>query len=216
MLGLLRMPALWAVIVFVLFSWTFYGVFDQQMFPDWYTSLFSSPEEGQQVYGVLNSVQVFAEAGMMLVVPIIMRKVGVKTALLMGVSVMFIRILGCALFTDPIIVSGVKMLHAIEVPLFVLSIFRYFTLHFSTALSATLYLVGFTAAGQIGSVVLSTPLGVMRDAIGYQSTFLVIAIIVFLSGVYAFLVLKKDDQDVLGDPFVRDGLPPLRGEEVQV
>jgi OHS family lactose permease-like MFS transporter len=204
MVGLLRMPTLWVVIGFVLFSWTFYTVFDQQMFPQWYTSLFETKEQGQQVYGFLNSVQVFAEAAMMGVVPLVMRKVGVRTTLLMGVTVMFVRILGCALLVDPIAVSAVKMLHALEVPLFILPVFRYFTLHFNPALSATLYMVGFQIAAQVGNVIMSTPLGALRDQLGYQPTFFVIAATVLAAGIYAFFMLKKDDQDVLGDPFVRD------------
>lgn len=204
MVGLLRMPALWLIIVFVMFSWTFYTVFDQQMFPDFYTSLFETQERGQQVYGTLNSAQVFLEAAMMGVVPVVMRKVGVRNALLMGVTIMFVRILGCAVLSDPIAVSAVKMLHALEVPLFILPIFRYFTLHFNPALSATLYMVGFQISAQVGNVILSTPLGWLHDQIGYQPTFLVIAGTVFLSGIYAFFVLKRDDVEVLGDPFVRE------------
>ena len=183
MVALLKMPSLWLIIVFVLFSWTFYTVFDQQMFPQFYTSLFETPERGQQVYGILNSVQVFAEAAMMGVVPLIMRKVGVRTTLLMGVTVMFLRITGCALLTDPIAVSAVKMLHALEVPLFILAIFRYFTLHFNPLLSATLYMVGFQISAQIGNVIMSTPLGALRDQIGYQPTFLVIAGTVLAAGI---------------------------------
>ena len=51
----------------------------------------------------------------------------------------------------------------------------------------------------------SQPLGQLRDAIGYQPTFLVISGIVLLSGIFAFFTLKKDDDQVLGDPFLRDG-----------
>lgn len=205
MVATLKLPALWAVIIFVIMTWTFYQLFDQQMFPAWYTSLFDLPEVGQRVYGTLNSVQVFAEAAMMGVVPILMRRVGVRSALLMGVSVMAFRILGCAIFTDPIVVSGFKMLHAIEVPLFVLPIFRYITLHFNTLLSATLYMVGFQIAAQVGNVVLSPPLGSLRDAIGYQPTYFVIVGVVLAAGVFAFFALNKDDEQVLGDPFVRTG-----------
>ncbi|MFF1552995.1 MFS transporter [Rhodococcus erythropolis] len=204
MLHLLKMPSLWAVIVFVVFSWTFYNVFDQQMFPEFYTNLFETQERGQQVYGVLNSAQVFLEAAMLGVVPLVMRKVGVRTTLLLGVSVMFFRILGCAVLDDPIAVSMVKMLHAVEVPLFILAILRYFTLHFKTTLSATLYMVGFQIAAQIGSVILSPIIGQVRDALGFHSTFLVISAVVLASGVYAFFVLKRDDQDILGDRFIRN------------
>lgn len=203
MLGLFRLPSLWLIILFVMLSWTFYTVFDQQMFPDYYTGLFATPEIGQQVYGILNSVQVFLEAAMLGIVPIIMRRVGVRTSLLIGVSIMFVRILGCALVDDPIWVSAIKMLHAIETPLFILPVFRYFTLHFNPALSATLYMVGFQVSAQIGNVILSTPLGALHDRLGYQQTFVVIAAVVLLAGVYGFFALKKDHQQVDGDPFLR-------------
>jgi len=204
MAGVLKMPRLWVIIAFVFFSWTFYNLYDQQMFPDFYTSLFESKERGEQVYGVLNSIQVFVEAGMMMLVPIIMRKVGVRTTLLLGVSVMCLRILGSAVFDDPVLVSIVKMFHSIEVPLFILGIFRYITVHFPANLSATLYLVGFEIAAQVGNVVLSRPFGSLRDAIGYQPTFFVISGAVFLAGIWAFFALKRDDQEVDGDPLVRN------------
>ncbi len=203
MVATLKLPSLWVIIIFVIMTWTFYQLFDQQMFPGWYTSLFESEVTGQRVYGTLNSAQVFAEAAMMGVVPIVMRRVGVRNALLMGVSVMALRILGCAIFTDPVIVSAVKMLHAVEVPLFILPIFRYITLHFNTLLSATLYMVGFQISAQLGNVVLSAPLGALRDSIGYQPTFLVIVAVVVTAGIFAFFALKKDDEQVLGDPFER-------------
>lgn len=204
MLGLLRLRSLWIVIVFVILSWTFYTVYDQQMFPDYYTSLFATQERGQQVYGTLNSAQVFLEALMMGLVPVLMRKVGVRTTLLLGVGVMFVRILATGLLDDPALVSIVKMLHAFEVPLFVLGIFRYITLHFRTELSATLYLVGFNISAQIGIVVLSSPLGMLRDQLGYQPTFLVIAGVVALAGIWALAMLERDDRSVHGDPFLRD------------
>ncbi|WP_159609903.1 MFS transporter [Glutamicibacter sp. JC586] len=203
MLGLFKLPSLWLIILFVMLSWTFYTVFDQQMFPDYYTGLFETQETGQQVYGILNSVQVFLEAAMLGIVPIIMRRVGVRTSLLMGVSIMFVRILGCALVDDPVWVSAIKMLHAIETPLFILPVFRYFTLHFNPALSATLYMVGFQVSAQIGNVILSTPLGALHDHMGYQQTFITISIVVLVAGIYGFFALKKDDQQVDGDPFLR-------------
>ncbi|WP_413468155.1 MFS transporter [Glutamicibacter sp. JL.03c] len=202
-LRLFRLPSLWLIMLFVMLSWTFYTVFDQQMFPDYYAGLFPTPEMGQQVYGVLNSVQVFLEAAMLGIVPIIMRRVGVRTSLLLGVSIMFIRILGCALVDDPIWVSAIKMLPTVETPLFILPVFRYFKLHFNPALSATLYMVGFQISAQIGSVILSTPLGALHDHTGYQQTFITISIVVLLAGICGFFALKKDEQQVDGDPFLR-------------
>ncbi|MFQ1040226.1 MFS transporter, partial [Citrobacter koseri] len=102
MLNLLKVNDAWVILVFIRFTWSFYTIYDQQMFPDIYTKLFSSPEVGQQMYGTLNSIQVFFEALMMAVVPIIMLKMGVKKTLILGVTVMFFRIGLSAVFDDPI------------------------------------------------------------------------------------------------------------------
>ena len=59
-------------------------------------------------------------------------------------------------------------------------------------------------AAQVGNVVLSRPFGSLRDAIGYQPTFYVISGAVALAGTWAYFALKRDDQDVEGDPLVRD------------
>ncbi|WP_153551108.1 MFS transporter [Ligilactobacillus murinus] len=200
MVGLLKIKVLWQIIFFVMFSWTFYNVFDQQMFPEFYTSLFSSNAVGQQTYGTLNSIQVFVEALMLGLVPLLMKKIGVRKTLLLGTAIMCLRIGLCGFITDPIVISGVKMLHSLEVPLFVLSIFRYFTLHFDTKLSATLYMIGFQIAAQVGQVILSTPLGVLRDNMGYSMTFKIIALIVLLTGIYGFFIIKKDNEFVNGQP----------------
>lgn len=195
---------LWMVILLVLFTWTFYTVFDQQMFPDFYTGLFDTKATGEQAYGVLNSIQVFLEAAMMGLVPILMRKIGVRATLLCGFGVMFVRIGGCAVLDGPVAISLIKMLHAPEVALCVLPIFRYFTLHFNPALSATLYMIGFNITSQVGVVILSPGLGSLRDAIGYQPTFLVIAAIVGIAAVFGCFTLRRDDQAVRGEPFARD------------
>ncbi|NEG70012.1 MFS transporter [Bifidobacterium choloepi] len=200
----LKMPALWVLIVFMLLTNTFYTVFDQQMFPTYYASLFASEATGNSVYGALNSVQVFCESAMMGVVPIIMRKIGVRNALLLGATVMFLRIGLCGIFHDAVMISVVKMFHAIEVPLFCLPAFRYFTLHFNPKLSATLYMVGFQIASQIGQVVFSTPLGMLHDRFGDRTTFLTISAIVLLATIYGFFVIKKDNEQVDGDPFLTD------------
>ena len=98
------------------------------MFPNYYASLFSTTEIGNATYGTLNSFQVFLESAMMGVVPIIMKKIGVRNSLLLGATVMFLRIGLCGVFHDPVSVSIVKLFHSIEVPLFCLPAFRYFTL----------------------------------------------------------------------------------------
>ena len=199
-IGVFKILDVWKIIIFIIISWTFYTVFDQQMFPHFFTQFFATPEEGQQAYGVLNSVQVFLEFLMMGVVPVVMKKIGVRKVILLGCLIMIVRIGGCGLVTNPLGVALVKLLHAPETALFILGIFRYFTLHFDTRMSATIYMVGFQIAAQVGQIIFSTPLGALHDDIGYQSTFLVISGIVMVATIYAFAILKKDDQDIGGQP----------------
>ncbi len=199
-LGVFKILDVWKIIAFVIMSWTFYTVFDQQMFPEFFTRFFDTPEEGQQAYGVLNSLEVFLEFGMMGLVPIFMRRIGVRKAILLSCAIMIVRIGGCGLVTNPLGVAIIKLLHAPETALFVLAIFRYFTLHFDTRISATLYMVGFQIAAQIGQIIFSAPLGALHDSIGYQQTFLVISGIVCVASIYAFFILRNDKQCVEGQP----------------
>lgn len=190
----------WRIIVFVIMSWTFYTVFDQQMFPEFFTKFFVTPDEGQQAYGVLNSIEVFLEFLMMGLIPVLMKKIGIRNSLLLGCLIMVCRIAGCGIATTPVGIGLIKLLHAPETAIFILAIFRYFTLHFDTRVSATLYMVGFQIAASVGGIIFSVPLGSLRDSIGYQNTFLVIAGIVMAATVYAFIILKKDNKDVAGQP----------------
>lgn len=199
-LSVFKMPGLWKIVIFISMSWTFYTVFDQQMFPEFFTTFFGTETAGQQAYGVLNSLEVFLESIMMGIIPIMMRKTGVRKSLLIGLVIMVLRIGGCGLVTNPLGVSIIKLLHAPETAIFILAMFRYFTLHFDTRISTTLYMVGFQIAAQVGQIIFSTPFGLLHDKIGYQPTFLIVAGIVFISAIYAFFVLKKDDQDVYGQP----------------
>lgn len=199
-LSVFKMPDLWKIVIFISMSWTFYTVFDQQMFPEFFTTFFGTETAGQQAYGVLNSLEVFLESIMMGIIPIMMRKTGVRKSLLIGLVIMVLRIGGCGLVTNSLGVSIIKLLHAPETAIFILAMFRYFTLHFDTRISTTLYMVGFQIAAQVGQIIFSTPFGLLHDKIGYQPTFLIVAGIVFISAVYAFFVLKKDDQDVYGQP----------------
>ena len=199
-LGVFKIGDVWKIIGFVIMSWTFYTVFDQQMFPEFFTRFFDTPEQGQQAYGVLNSIEVFLEFLMMGLVPVFMRKIGVRKAILLSCAIMVVRIGGCGLASSPVGVGIIKLLHAPETALFILAIFRYFTMHFDTRISATLYMVGFQIAAQVGQIIFSAPLGALHDQIGYQQTFLVISGIVCVASLYAFFILRKDDQCVDGQP----------------
>lgn len=197
-LNIFKIRSLWEIAIFLVFSGTFYTIFDQQMFPQFFTQFFKTQAIGDHMYGTLNSIEVFLEAIMMGLVPLLMKKIGVRRTILVGVTFMFIRIGGCGLITNPVGVSIIKLLHAPETAIFCVVMFRYYTLHYDPRVSATINIVT-GIAGAFGQILLSTPLGMLRDHIGYQPTFLVIAGIVFCAGLYGYFIIRKDDQEVNGE-----------------
>lgn len=64
-LNIFKIRSLWEIAIFLVFSGTFYTIFDQQMFPQF----FKTQAIGDHMYGILNSVEVFLEAIMMGLVP---------------------------------------------------------------------------------------------------------------------------------------------------
>ncbi|GAB2565426.1 MFS transporter [Gracilibacillus alcaliphilus] len=52
-----------------------YTVYDQQLFPVYFVELFPTEEEGNRIYGILNSAQVFVEALFLFLAPFIVNKV---------------------------------------------------------------------------------------------------------------------------------------------
>lgn len=203
-LDVFKFKQLWQLVIFIIFSGSFYTIFDQQMFPQFFTQFFKTAAAGNTAYGILNSIEVFLEAIMIAMVPWMMKKIGVRKTLMIGVCVMFTRIGLCGVVQSPVGISIVKLFHAPETAIFALALFRYLTLHFDTRLSATMYMVVGQIAGQIGQIILSTPLGSLHDQIGYRHTFLVISAIVICAAVYAFFILRKDDQEVNGQPLEKE------------
>lgn len=48
----------------------------------------------------------------------------------------------------------------------------------------------------------------LHDRIGDRATFLTISGIVLAATIYGFFVIKRDDEQVDGDPFIRDSKTP--------
>lgn len=63
---------------------------------------------------------------------------------------MAVRIIGSAFASSPAEVVALKMLHALEVPLIFVGMFKYIEDVFDTRLSATIYMMGFIFAKGIG------------------------------------------------------------------
>jgi OHS family lactose permease-like MFS transporter len=173
-LALLALPKFWRFMVLILGVTNLYLVYDQQ-FPFYFSSLFPTPEEGNAMFGYLNSAQIFVEAGMLFIAPIIVRRTGATRGLLIATAIMIIRIGGSALATGPLSISACKMLHSIELPILAVSIFRYIAFHFDARLASTVYMVGVSFGHSLGLAILSPIAGLGYDRFGFPATYMMIA-----------------------------------------
>ncbi|PAD35819.1 MFS transporter [Terribacillus saccharophilus] len=178
----------WFFILYVIGVTCVYSVYDQQ-FPVYYSSLFPTEATGNQVFGYLNSFQVFLEAGMMFLAPFVVNKLGAKNSLVLAGFLMAFRIIGSGMAFEPIGISVMKLIHALELPIMLIAIFKYLAANFDTRLSSVLYLVGFQFASQVGASILSPIAGKLYDTIGFRQTYIIIGLLVLCFTVISMFTL---------------------------
>jgi len=187
--AILLLPQFWGFMVLILGVTNLYLVYDQQ-FPFYFSSLFPTPAQGSAMFGYLNSAQIFLEAGMMFLAPILVRRIGATRGLLLASAIMILRIGGSGLAIGPITISACKMLHSLELPILAVSIFRYIAYHFEERLASTLYMVGVSFGHSLGVAVLSPIVGIGYDRIGFQHSYFVIAGVALLFWTICWLALR--------------------------
>lgn len=191
--SLFKLKEFWFFILYVIGVTCFYNVYDQQ-FPLYYSSMFDTKELGNQIFGYLNSFQVFLEAGMMFMAPFIVNKIGSKKGLILAGLLMGFRIVGSGLAAGPILISFMKLIHSFELPIMLISVFKYLAANFDNRLSSILYLVGYQFASQVGATVLSPIIGGFYDTVGFRSTYIIMGCIVLVFAVMSiFTLINKED-----------------------
>lgn len=190
-LSLLRDKKFWRFMVLILGVTNLYLVYDQQ-FPIYYASQFATEALGREMFGKLNSAQIFLEAGMLFIAPFIVNRIGIKNGLLLAAGIMIVRITGSGLVEGPIAISCMKMLHSFELPILVVSIFRYIAAHFENRLASTIYLVGVSFGHSIGLAILSRPIGKAYDLIGFSNTYLLIGAFAAVFWIASAFALNAD------------------------
>jgi OHS family lactose permease-like MFS transporter len=184
----------WFLMMYVVGVTCVYSVYDQQ-FPLYYASLFPTEAFGNQVFGYLNSFQVFLEAGMMFLAPYIVNKLGAKNSLILAGFLMAFRIIGSGMVVGPIGISGMKLIHALELPIMLIAIFKYLAANFDTRLSSVLYLVGFQFASQVGASILSPIAGVLYDSIGFRYSYMLMGIMVLCFTILSIFTLLNSKNE---------------------
>jgi OHS family lactose permease-like MFS transporter len=189
--SLFQQRKFWAFATWVIGVSCIYGVYDQQ-FAVYFAAQFPTQEEGNSMFGYLNSFQVFLEAGGMFVAPFIVNKIGAKNGLLLSGAIMALRIVGSGFAADPISISAMKLLHAAELPIMLVAIFKYISATFDARLSATIYIVGFQFMGQVAASILSILIGSLYDEIGFADAYKIIGVVVTFFVIVSYFVLTSD------------------------
>lgn len=169
--SIVKVKKFWYFVLFLFGTACIYTIYDVQLFPVYFTQHFTDTEIGYQVFGYLNSFQVFLESAMLFAAPFIVNKVGAKQSLILAGVIMGTRIIGSALVDSTIAISLIKLLHGIELPILLIAIFKYIALNFDQRLSATIYLIGFKISGEIGVIAFSSVIGKLYDSTGFITTF---------------------------------------------
>lgn len=190
--NLFKLKDFWFFVIFVLGVTC---VYDQQ-FPNYFAEQFATAKLGNQMFGYLNSFQVFLEAGMMFMAPKIVNKLGARNSLLLAGFLMAFRITGSGIVNGPILISMMKLIHSFELPILLVSVFKYLDANFESRLSSILYLVGYQFSGQIGTIALSSLVGKMIDSLGFKATYLYLGIFVVIFAFIAVFTLKKGDSQL--------------------
>lgn len=188
-LRLLALPRFWALIFFVVGT-CIYGVYDQQ-FPVYFSSQFPTLREGNEMFGYLNAIQVFLEAGGMFCAPWLVNRIGAKHGLIFAGMVMALRMIASGLVEGPLLISITKLLHAVELPMLLVAIFKYNSLNFDKRLSSTIYLVGFACTSSAIGTVLSPLAGFSYERFGFAQSYLIMGIMVFSTTFISMFLLRS-------------------------
>lgn len=188
-LRLLNLPRFWALIFFVVGT-CIYGVYDQQ-FPVYFSSQFPTLREGNEMFGYLNSFQVFLEAAGMFCAPWLVNRIGAKNGLIFAGMVMALRMIASGLVEGPLLISITKLLHAVELPILLVAIFKYNSLNFDKRLSSTIYLVGFACTSSVIGTVLSPLAGFSYERFGFAQSYLIMGIMVFSTTFISIFLLRS-------------------------
>lgn len=174
-LELAKNSQFWFLLMFTLFVTQIYDTYDQQ-FAQYFSLQFPTPEEGNRWYGILASVQVCGETLFLCLMPWFVNRTGAKWALVIAGTIMSLRIAGSAIQLGPVWIAAVKMMHAIEKPLILVSVFKFIAANFDHKLSSTVYLLVLFVAS-IATAIYSPIAGYLYDTIGFAETYLILGAI---------------------------------------
>ncbi|WP_251552278.1 oligosaccharide MFS transporter [Neobacillus muris] len=191
MMNVFKNRSFWGLCLIIIGSATMFDVFDQQ-FPNYFASFFDEQSRGELVFSRIASAQVFIEAGFMVVTPWFINKIGAKNGLILAGVILFVRVIGSAFLTEVWMLAFWRLLASIEMPLMLISIMKYITGVFDVRLSATVYMLAFNFAKQIGITIFSSLMGVLYGSIGFQNSYIVMAVVILAFVIAGGLIMASE------------------------
>ena len=158
---------------------------------------------GKKIAGILLAVQLCCDASVLLIMPWIVNRIGARNGLLLAGVIMACRMFGLGFvneffFSQPdqtharIIMAGaLKLVQAVDVPMLIVSTFKYIAPSFDSRYTSTVYLVSFQCSQQVCAVLLSTLMGFSYDHIGFEFTYMLMGIFIILMVVQALFTLPR-------------------------
>ncbi|WP_283679291.1 oligosaccharide MFS transporter [Lentilactobacillus sp. Marseille-Q4993] len=193
-----KIKNLWILAIFYMGASAIFDVFDQQ-FIIFFKTFFDSASQGTIVYSYMTSGQTVIEFLLMFPMPWIINKIGSKNGLIIYGFITCIRILGSALSPSWQLVVFFRLLAGLEMPLLLTSIMKYIAGAFDIRLYATVYALASNFAKQISVFIFSSVAGKLYDVIGYQHTYIIMGVLVFVITLFAAFTLKKEDKVQAGE-----------------
>lgn len=114
---------------------------------------------------------------MYMVIPLFVNYIGAKRGLLLVGVLVAVRLIISGLCDSHLLISILKPLYGLEICLLLVSVFKYIAEHFDKRVNATMYLLGYQAMLYIGSMVISSPAGLLYDRIGFEKTYIIMGMI---------------------------------------
>ena len=121
--------------------------------------------------------------------PWFVNRTGAKWALIIAGLIMSVRIVGSAVPLGPVWIGAVKMMHALEKPLILVSVFKFIAANFDHKLSSTVYLLVLFVAS-IATAIYSPLAGYLYDTIGFANTYLILGSVAGLFTLISIFTLQ--------------------------
>ena len=120
-----------------------------------------------------------------------MNRIGAKQRLLLAGGVMALRMFGSGLVSGALMISAMKLLHAVELPILLIAIFKYIASRFDSRLSSTLY-GGLSVHHPVMASFLSPLAGYGYDRIGFADTYLLMGCAVAATTLVSCFLLRGE------------------------